>query len=79
MPGAHPDEPSLYDLKRVALERRLPVEVVVGAAPGWADPWSRVQTAFVERVEDNGRTRLVDTEGFVIDEHEVQLARIASR
>ena len=51
----------------------------MGAAPGWADPWSRVQTAFVERVEDNGRTRLVGTEGFVIDEDEVQLARIASR
>jgi hypothetical protein len=33
-PWVHQDEPTLYNLKEQALERRVPLELVVGSAPG---------------------------------------------
>ena len=68
------DEVKLYNLKDRAYERGVPLEVVVGTAPGWADPWSRLQRAYVER--EGWRSWLVDEGGYVIDEDEIQLARL---
>ncbi len=53
-----------------------PLAVVVGTAPGWADPWSRVRRVYVEKEEQGWRSWLVDEEGYVIDDEEVQLARL---
>jgi len=45
-PWVHRDEPTLHHLLKDAYVRGLPLEVVVGGAPGWADPWSRVRRAY---------------------------------
>jgi len=75
-PWVHRDEPKLYDLKRSALAMNLPIEVVVGSAPGWNDPWSRKRLAHVEQGESEWQTTLVDEDGLPIDEAEVQRARL---
>jgi len=75
-PWVHRDEPKLYDLKRSALAMNLPLEIVVGSAPGWSDPWSRKRLAHVEQGESEWQTTLVDEDGLPIDEVEVQRARL---
>lgn len=76
-PWVHHDELGLYDLKRSALAMKVPLEVVVGAAPGWSEPWSRVRLAHVEQDANGWRTWLLDEDGFPIDEGEVQRARLS--
>jgi hypothetical protein len=78
-PWVHRDEPTLYDLMQRAHALGLPLEVVVGSAPGWADPWSRVELAYVEKDESGWRPWLVDEQGDAIDVDEVQLARLAGK
>lgn len=75
-PWVHRDEPMLYDLKRSALAMNVPLEVVVGSAPGWGEPWSSVRLAYVEQDANGWRTWLVGEDGFPIDEDEVQRARL---
>ncbi len=75
-PWVHRDEPMLHDLKRSALTLNVPLEVVVGTAPGWGEPWSRVRLAHVEQDDSGWRTWLIDDDGFPIDEDEVQRARL---
>ena len=76
-PWVHPDEARLYGLKRRALEGAQMLEVVVGSAPGWAEPWARAQLFRVVRESSGYGTVLVDDEGFAVDDRDVQLARIA--
>ena len=76
-PWVHRDEPVLYTLKKRAHELHAPLEVVVGNAPGWSDPWARAEPAYVEKDADGWQLWLVDEEGYTIDEAEVQLARFA--
>jgi len=64
-------------LVKQALERSIPLQVVVGSAPGWSDPWSRGQLAFVEKEPAGWRAWIVDEGGYVIDEGEIQRARLA--
>jgi len=78
-PWVHRDEHTLYDLMKRARELRAPLEVVVGSAPSWADPWSRVRRAYVEQDERGWQSWLVDEEGYVIDDADVQLARLAEQ
>jgi hypothetical protein len=75
-PWVHRDEPRLHDLLRRACARQIPLEVVVGSAPGWADPWSRARRVAVRR-EAPGWWLLVDEDGNYIYEENVQLARLA--
>lgn len=77
-PWVHRDEHTLFDLMKHARELRVPLDVVVGTALGWADPWSRVRLAYVEEDEEGWgwRSWLVDEHGYVIDEDEVQYARL---
>jgi hypothetical protein len=76
VPWVHFDEPKLFALMRTALAMDVPLEVVVGSAPGWAEPWSRVRLAYVEEVNPRWRPALVDEDGFTIDEAAVQRARL---
>jgi hypothetical protein len=78
-PWVHPDEPRLYGLKRQALESEQMLEVVVGSAPGWAEPWARAQLCRLVPEPHGYGTVLVDDEGFAVDDRDVQLARIAAR
>lgn len=75
-PWVHRDEPRLYDLQQSALAMNVPLEVVVGSAPGWDEPWSRVRLAYIERDANGWHTWLIDEDGFPIDEAEVQRARL---
>jgi len=76
-PWVHRDEHTLHDLMARALKLWNQLEVVVGTAPGWADPWSRRQMAFVGREDPGWRMWLVDEQNCWIDAKEVQLARLA--
>lgn len=78
-PWVHRDETVLYKLKDQAYEGGVPLEVVVGSAPGWADPWSRAQRARVEKEHQGWRSWLVDEAGHLIDEDEIQLARLVGQ
>lgn len=76
-PWVHRDESTLYHLLKDAHERDVPLEVVVGSAPGWADPWSRVRRAYVATDAWHSPSLLVDEQGYEIPRAEVQLARLA--
>jgi len=75
-PWVHRDESTLHDLLKEAHARGVALEVVVGGAPGWADPWSRVQRATVVPDAWNWPSLLVDDRGYEIPRVEVQLARL---
>ena len=76
-PWVHRDEIKLRNLKDEARRRGVPLEIVVGSSPGWADPWSRLRRAHVVEEPDGWRSWLVDDTGSVIPEDEIQLARLA--
>ena len=63
---------------RRAHELGAPLEIVAGSAPGWADPWSRIQRVHVEKDKAGWPLWLVNEGGYVIDKDEVQLARWAA-
>ena len=65
---------------RIRAHRRgVPLEIVVGSAPGWADPWSRLRLAHVLKEPGGWRSWLFDDTGSAIREDEIQLARLADR
>jgi len=76
-PWVHRDEHKLHSLMARAFELRVPLEIVVGTAPGWADPWSQGQLAHV--LKQDWQTWLVDEGGRWIDATDVQLARLAEQ
>lgn len=75
-PWGHRDERSLYDLMKLASEQDAPLEVVVGSAPGWEDPWSRARPAFVRKNPGGWHYQLFDADGCWICEDDVQSARL---
>jgi hypothetical protein len=75
-PWVHRDEPLLHDLERQALMLGAPLEVVVGSAPGWEKPWARARYAHVEPGENGWQHWLVDDAGSIIDQLDVQRARL---
>ena len=74
-PWVHRDGVTFSKLMNQSCQCGVPLEVVVGTAPGWADPWSRAQLAHVEK--DGWRSWLVDDDGYVIHRDEIQLARLS--
>ncbi len=75
-PWKHFDEAGLQGLMRRAHQLQVPLEVVIGSAPGWADPWARAQRVFVSEDADGGGMGMVGDRG-AIHADEVQLARLA--
>ena len=76
-PWVHRDEPTLHHLLKEAYTRGVPLDVVVGSAPGWTDPWSRVRRAFPATDAWGWPSRLVDHQGDEIPRADVQLARLS--
>jgi len=70
------DETKLYDLKRQAHDSGSELEVVIGGAPGWADPWARACRCRVVEDPRGYSWWLLDDDGFAVDDREVQLARL---
>jgi hypothetical protein len=75
-PWVHRNESTLYHLLKEAHERRLALEVVVGSAPGWADPWARARRAVVATDAWHSPSLLADEQGYEIPRADVQLARL---
>jgi hypothetical protein len=76
-PWVHRDEPTLHRVLKEAYTRGAALDVVVGSAPGWTDPWSRVRRAFPATDAWGWPSRLVDEDGYEIPRADVQLARLA--
>lgn len=76
-PWVQRDEQHLRQVMQQALACGVPLEVVVGGAPGWTDPWSRAFSARVVQGEDSWDLYLVDEVGMAVREEDVQLARLA--
>jgi hypothetical protein len=77
-PWVHRDEPTLHDLLKTAYQRGVPLEVVIGSAPGWADLWARARRAYPAADAWGWPSRLVDEDGYEIPRADVQLARLAA-
>jgi len=71
-----PGDPHLYDILDRARQAGVPVDVVVGSAPGWADPWSRARRVEVVNIEPWVVTVRQGTETGLIDRREIQAARM---
>lgn len=76
-PWVYEDESWLSHLIRVAMDHDLELEVVAGSAPGWSEPWARAVRCMVEPISDYSGV-LVTDDGRVIDDRDVQLARVRS-
>lgn len=74
-PWVHPDETKLYSLMKQALETGSMLEVVVGNAPGWSDPWARAFRVRVEKEVGGWQLELYDELGHFIEPDDMQLAR----
>lgn len=75
-PWVHRDESTLYHLMKESHERQVALDVVVGSAPGWADPWARARRALVATDAWHSPLRLADEQGYEIPRADVQLARL---
>ncbi len=73
-PWAHRDETKLYALCKLAMQLGVPLEVVAGSAPGWAEPWARIQRCTVG--EHAYEFFLLDEAGQLVNLDDVQLARL---
>ncbi len=69
-------DPHLYDILNRARQAGVPVDIVVGSAPGWADPWSRARRVEVVNIEPWVVTVRQGTEKVPIDRREIQAVRI---
>ena len=76
-PWVHMDEPGLGTLMQRAYDTDRYVEVVVGSAPGWSDPWARSVRCQVAEYYRGRTLVLLDEEGFPVDDWDVQAARLA--
>jgi len=75
-PWHHRDEPTVHDLMERAHALGFPLDVVVGTAPGWTDPWSRAERAHVMKETGGWRLWLLDEQGRGVDVEDVQIARL---
>jgi hypothetical protein len=73
-----PGDPSLHEILAAAHAAGRPVDVVVGAAPGWRDPWSRARRVRVVDAE-RWRSVVVDdgVEAWEVDRLDIQAIRMA--
>jgi hypothetical protein len=72
----HSDEVRLYELMRKAHDRGTGIEAVVGR-PSWPAPWARARAYRVMQGRDRYDLVLVDQRGMVVDERDIQLARLS--
>jgi len=77
VPWVHRDELRFAEVARRARERGLALEVVIGTAPGWSDPWARARLAHVLETGGRWHPRLIDVEGHLIYTDEIQAVRFA--
>jgi hypothetical protein len=76
-PWHHHDEPTLHALMREAQTHSVAIEAVIGAAPGWDEPWLRAVHLAVDQGRHAYDLFLVDPDRGAVDARDVQLARLA--
>ncbi len=76
-PWVHRDESTLHQLLKEAYTSGVCLDVVVGSAPGWTDPWSRVRRVLPATDAWGWPSRLVDEQGYEIPRADVQLLRFS--
>lgn len=69
-------DPHLYDILNRARQAGALVDVVVGPAPGWTDPWSRARRVEVVHVEPWVVTVRQGTETMPLDRRDIQAVRM---
>ncbi len=74
----HRDEPRLYHLTTKAHALGVALEVVIGHAPGWDDPWARMQRCRVVTGQSEYDLHLFTEDGQHVDPWDVQIARLAA-
>lgn len=72
---ALPGQPGYYDILQKADKLNLPLEVVIGSAPGWQDPWSRGRRASAVKTDRELRVQL-DGDSWPLERSEIQAIRI---
>lgn len=78
-PWVHHDEKRLYHQKETAFQLGVPLRVVAGSSPDWENPWSRSKLVEAKKDPSGRSIWLVDEFGFVVDDAEIQAARLAMR
>ncbi len=73
---AVPGDSHLYDILNRARQVGAAVDIVVGSAPGWADPWSRARRVEVVNIEPWVVTVRQGTAKVPIDRREIQAVRM---
>lgn len=68
----------LYDILRMAMDSDTRVDLVVGRAPDWNDPWRRAMRVRVKQLDVYSITVVGEAEPLVIDRDDVQAVRIPS-
>jgi hypothetical protein len=78
VPWVHRDEHWLHDVKHKARDLGVEIDAVVGGAPDLDEPWSRAERFSVHAWPTEYDLALVDADGFVVDDRDVQIARLAA-
>jgi hypothetical protein len=73
---ALPGEPHLHEILKEAKGAGAPVDLVVGSAPGWTDPWSRARRGVVLELEPWQVTVRLDGEVWRLDLRDIQAVRV---
>lgn len=73
---AVPGEPHLHEILERARAAGAPVDLVVGSAPGWTDPWSRARRGAILKVEPWQVMVRLDGELWRLDRREIQAVRV---
>ena len=72
---AGPGDRGLYWVLKEAMESGREIEIVMGTAPGWKDPWSRKQRCTVLGVEAWSVTLLMDGLRHLVSKLDIQMVR----
>jgi len=75
---ALPGEPSLHETLGQARNAGAHVDLVIGSAPGWADPWSRARRGAVLEVESWQATVRQGDEVWRLDLLDIQAVRVVA-
>ena len=74
-----PGEPHLHEILAETRAAGRPVDIVVGSAPGWRDPWSRARRVHVVDVEPWWSVVVSDgAETWQVDRLDIQAIQMAA-
>jgi hypothetical protein len=75
---AQPGEPHLHEVLRGAQETGQALDVVVGAAPGWSEPWARARRVEIVSLDAWHVTLRAAGTTYPVDQRDIQAVRPAA-